>query len=121
MDSQTDSPDPKTAEVLKACADIVPAKADLSSFNDSFLNKHKESAQHVQHALQTRSILDPPSKSQNEKDLLATIDLPSTTMGSTAAGLELLAGWKSDKAVKDQYLQVARKRWPDATIFKEMS
>jgi len=109
--------DPKVAEVLKVNSGIVPASDDFSSFNDSFLSKHIDSASHVQSALRVRQFLNPASKGQNEKDLFKTLELPRIKMDQAEAGLKLLQEWKSEASVKDGYTEAARSKWPRDAAF----
>ncbi|KAF2094556.1 TPR-like protein [Rhizodiscina lignyota] len=110
--------DPKLKAVLDATDDLIPASKDLASFNDAYLKKHAESATQVRAGLNVRHLLDPNSKNQNEKDLIATIGLDGTDLTSALEGLGLLSYWKSDKSARSAYMEKARARWPEATVFK---
>lgn len=65
-----------------------------------------------------RYILDNSSKSENEKDLLKTLDLSTISLEEAEAGLDLLDEWKSEQKTKDEYKTKAASRWKEATIFK---
>jgi N-alpha-acetyltransferase 15/16, NatA auxiliary subunit len=120
VDKRQESQPGKLTEALKSTSDLVPSASSLKSFNDSYLEKHKAGAAHVQCALNARFVLDPSSQAQDEKDLIATFDLPSATPNTAHDALVLLKNdWKSDNKVIDEGLAKARKRWPEATIFKE--
>jgi len=107
-------------QVLKSCAtDIVPPSSDLSSWNDSYLSKHKDSAPHMQAVLRVRQLLDPTSKAENEIDLLRTLDLQNIGIKEAEGGLDLLKEWKTESDVREKYLAAAIKRWPQATVFKK--
>jgi N-alpha-acetyltransferase 15/16, NatA auxiliary subunit len=93
--------------------------ADLKSYNESFLQKHSQSASHLQAAYNVRYILDSGSKSQNEDDLKKTLDLPDVTIQQALAGFGLLDAWNSDQKVKDDYRAKATSQWGEATVFKQ--
>lgn len=120
LDSLSDSNlDPKMGQVLKSCSsNIVPPSSDLSSWNDSYLSKHKDSALHILAALRVRQLLDPTSSAKNEIDLLRSLDLPSINIKEAEGGLDLLKEWNSKSDIKEKYLAAASKRWPQATVFK---
>lgn len=73
---------------------------------------------HLQSGYNVRYILDNSSKSQNEQDLLKTLDLPTMTIEEAKAGLTLLSEWKSEQGVKDDYRGKAASRWSAAVVFK---
>ncbi|KAF1816992.1 NMDA receptor-regulated protein 1 [Eremomyces bilateralis CBS 781.70] len=106
-----------TAAVMKEVSTILPASDSLASFNDAFLAKHKDSVTHVQSALRVRALLDPTSKMQNEKALVATLELPSITMKDAQGALSILSEWKSDAVVRQGYAEAASKKWPESTVF----
>lgn len=116
LDSSRDL-DPKVSEVLKSNSNIVPLTADLSSFNDTYLSEHRDSAPHVQSALRVRALLGPSSKPQNETELLKTLELPDISTQQAEDGLRLLKQWKSDATVREKYEEAARGKWPRATAF----
>jgi peptide alpha-N-acetyltransferase len=85
----------KSAEVIKSEFTLLPASADLSKFNDEFLFKHKDSAQHVMSVMRARRSLSPDSSSNCEKDIAGILDLPNITFEEAMEGLELLSSWRS--------------------------
>ncbi len=93
--------------------------ADLQAYNDDFTKKHPNSASHLQAVYATHYALDNSTKSQNEADLIKTLDLPSITFEEAKQGLMLLGEWKSDDKVKDEYQKKAASRWSEATVFKK--
>lgn len=109
--------DPKVSEVLKSHTDIVPETAELSSFNNNYLSRHKDSISHVQSAIRVREIVDPSSRAQNEKDLVQTLQLPNVRIKQAEEGFKTLQGWESSTDVKEKYLEAARAKWPLATVF----
>lgn len=115
-----DLPEPlpaQTAAVMKEVTSILPASDSLAAFNDAFLTKHKDSISHVQSGLRVRAFLDPATKAQNEKDLIAALALQTATMKDAQGGLSILSEWKSDNAVRDAYVASCQKRWPESSIF----
>jgi hypothetical protein len=95
----------------------VPAKSALSSYNDKYLAKHKDCARRTQSVLRVRTLLDKSTKTANEKNLIATLNLSNVDMEEAIEGLDLLKEWKSETSVKEQYTSAAKKKWPEATIF----
>ena len=119
LDSLSEPLPSKADEVVKSTFTLIPTSTSSSDFNTTYLSKHKDSARHVQAALSARQYLDAKSQAQNEKELQATLDLSNGTLEDAQAGLELLGKWKSDKAVKQAYVDAAKKRWSDATVFEK--
>lgn len=106
------------AEVVNAEFDkLLPKTHKLDEWNESFLTANKDSAYHVQAALSARHLLNPDSKAESEKDLLATLDSPKTTLDEAAAAIDLLHKWGSDYST---YVQKANKKWPEATTFQQI-
>jgi peptide alpha-N-acetyltransferase len=88
----------------------------LKSFNDAYLAKHKNCARRTQAGLKVRQLLDPSSKAQNEKGLIAAID--NADMREALEGLEIVREWKSDPKVREEYLSKAKSKWPETSVFK---
>lgn len=109
----------EVSQVIKEAFTTPAVDADLKAYNDSFLQKHPESASHLQAAYNVRHILDSTSNSQNEQDLIKVLDLSDVTIQQALAGFGLLEEWKSEKQVKDDYRAKAASRWSDATVFKQ--
>ena len=82
------------------------------------MQKHPQSAQHLQVGYNVRFILDNGSKAQNEADLIKTLSLEQITLEEGVAGFGFLDAWKSEKKIKDDYRAKAASRWSEATIFK---
>ncbi|KAJ5729970.1 N-terminal acetyltransferase A complex subunit n.t1.c1 [Penicillium malachiteum] len=116
LDTLSEPLDPKIAEVVDAEFEkLFPKSQKLEEFNDSFLTANKNSALHVQAALSGRQFLNKDSATQNEKELLATLDSVDIMMSEAMAGLDLLSNWGSDKAA---YAEKALKKWPESSLFK---
>lgn len=94
---------------------LLPKSQNLEEWNESYLASNKGSATHVQAALSARQILKPESKSQCEKELLATLDLPAITIDEATIALDLLNEWGSDKTA---YAGKASKKWPESSVFE---
>jgi peptide alpha-N-acetyltransferase len=104
------------AEVVNAEFEkMLPKAQKLEEWNESFLTANKDSVAHVQAALSARHLLNPDSKAECEKDLLATLDSPKITIDEAAAAIDLLSKWGSDTSA---YIQKANKKWPEATVFQ---
>ncbi|KAJ5168247.1 N-terminal acetyltransferase A complex subunit n.t1.c1 [Penicillium canariense] len=105
-----------SAEVVKAEFEkLLPKSQKLEEWNESFHTTNKDSVAHVQAALSARQLLNPDSKSQCEKDLLATLDSPQITMDEAAIAIDLLNKWGSDNTA---YLQKANQKWPESSVFQ---
>ena len=97
--------------------DLLPASTDLAKHNDDFLQKHHDSAPHVQSCLRVRRMLDPSSSEKNQQDLIRTLALAGCSLDDAIHGLELLEEWKAEPKYKDNYLAAAHERWPEASAF----
>ncbi|KAJ5086656.1 hypothetical protein NUU61_007963 [Penicillium alfredii] len=116
LDSLSEPLPAQVAEVVNAEFEkLLPKSQKLDEWNESFLSANKGSVAHVQAALSGRQFLNPGSKSQSEKDLLATLDVPGITIDEAVAALDLLSRWGSDKTV---YAQKASKKWPESSVFQ---
>ena len=73
----------------------------------------------MQAVLCVRQLLDPTSKTENEIDLLRSLDLQDIGIKEAEGGLDLLKEWKAERDVREKYLAAAIKRWPQATVFKK--
>jgi hypothetical protein len=119
LDNLSEPLAPAVAEVVNAEFDkLLPKSQNLGEWNDSFLSTHKESPLHTQAGLKCRHILQPDSKAQCEKDLVATLDLANATIETALAGLDILYEWGSDKAAKTAYVEKATSKWPESTVFQ---
>ncbi|GAB1216303.1 hypothetical protein ATERTT37_005516 [Aspergillus terreus] len=118
LDSLSEPLPPQVAEVVNAEFEtLLPKAQKLDEWNESFLSTHKSSVAHTQAGLTCRQILNPESKPQCEKDLIATLDSSEISMETALAGLELLSQWGSDQAAKSAYAQKASSKWPESTVF----
>lgn len=108
------------SEVINAEMPTLVANdsTDLSTQNASFLEKHSSSAPHVLAGLRARQHLDSKTLEQNQKDLQETLGFESARLEDAVAGLELLKEWNCPRAARDAYLERARQRWPEATVFQ---
>ncbi|CAG7920613.1 unnamed protein product [Penicillium olsonii] len=105
----------QVAEAVNAEFDkLLPKSQNLEEWNESYLSSNKGSATHVQAALSARQVLKAESKSQCEKELLATLDLPEITINEATVALDLLNEWGSDKTA---YAEKASKKWPESSVF----
>ncbi|KIW06834.1 uncharacterized protein PV09_02514 [Verruconis gallopava] len=116
LDADSESKSAKADQVLKANLSIVPETKDLKSFNNAYMAKHKDCARKTRAGLRVRQLLDPSSKAQNEKDLIALVE--KADMKEAIEGLETLKQWNSDAKVKEDYISKAKAKWPQASTFK---
>ena len=96
----------------------MPKGQDLDKWNTEFLTANKDSAAHVQAALDGRQLLKPDTRSECAEDLLSTLDLDTITVDEALSGLELLGKWGNDQASKTAYVQKADSKFPHASVFK---
>lgn len=90
----------------------------MSSWNDDYLRRHQDSAAHIQAGLRVRALINPATVEQNQKELLATLSLDSTTFEDGTRGLELSKDWSSPTEFREEYRGMAAKRWPKAQAFR---
>ena len=96
---------------------LLPKSQKPDEWNDKFLAAHKDSVPHIQGALACRQLINPDTKSQNEKDLAATLDSSDISIETALAGVELLHEWRSEQAVKSAYAEKAKKKCPESSAF----
>lgn len=118
MDSPPAPLPPAVSSVVDSTFTLLPASTPLAAHNDAFLARHAASAAHLQAGYRVRQILEPGSRPRNERDLLATLDAADVPLGVAEKGLRLLEEWRSAAEVKAEYLEKARARWPEATVFQ---
>jgi hypothetical protein len=109
----------QVSQVIKESFTTPPVDADLKAYNNSFHQKHSKSVPHLQAAYNVRHLLDNSTKSQNEQDLIKTLDMPDVTIQQALAGFGVLEEWKSETKVKDDYRAKAASRWSEASVFKQ--
>ena len=118
--TQTEPPDRKVQEVIAAEFDsILPATTDLSKHNEEFLQKHHQSAPHVQACLKMKQFLDPSSSEKNQQDIIRTLALEGSSLEDAVRGSELLKEWQAKDQYRDDYLAAAHERWPEASAFQK--
>ena len=96
----------------------------LEECNEEYLESHKNSAPHVQSVVRFRNVLKPKAedtKSNSATDLQATLSLENTTLQQAVDGLQLLDELEVPSDARQQYLQAANERWPEASAFKSSS
>ena len=92
-------------------------------WNQRYLESHEASPPHIQAVVRVRQALNPGSeetKRQGVKDLQASVEVDTVTLEEVVEGLRLLneIGAGRDQEVREQYMQAARKRWPEATVLQ---
>ncbi|KAK4507711.1 hypothetical protein PRZ48_001446 [Zasmidium cellare] len=93
----------------------------LEECNEEYLESHKTSAPHIQSVVKFRHVLKPgaeDTKSKGVKDLLATLELPSTSLADAQEGVQVLEEIQAGAEAKQSYVEKAHKRFPEATAFK---
>ncbi|KAL4814845.1 NMDA receptor-regulated protein 1-domain-containing protein [Aspergillus spinulosporus] len=110
---------PQVAEVVDTEFEaLLPKAQDLQEWNKSFLSAHADSIPHKHAYLTCQQLLNPETKSENEKELAATLDASIMSLETALAGLDLLGEWGSDKAAKTVYAEKASSKWPESTAFR---
>ncbi|KAL5042183.1 hypothetical protein BDW71DRAFT_149246 [Aspergillus fruticulosus] len=110
---------PPVAEVVDTELEaLLPKAQNLVEWNKSFLSAHADSIPHRHAYLTCQQLLNPESKSENEKDLTATLDASIVSLETALAGLDLLGEWGSDQAAKTAYAEKASSKWPESTAFR---
>lgn len=97
--------------------DLLPASIGLAKHNDDFLQKHHDSAPHVQASLRVRQMLDLSTSEKIQQDLIRTLALEGCSLDDAVRGLELLEEWKAEPKYRDDYIAAAHERWPEASAF----
>lgn len=92
---------------------------DIAKHNEQYLEKHKDSPEHVQAVVRVRKYLDPESKhvEKSVQDLVATLQGKSVTLEQARQGLHILRDVGGGAEAQEKYAAAARKRWPEATAF----
>jgi N-alpha-acetyltransferase 15/16, NatA auxiliary subunit len=119
----------KPEDLSLKVADIVSEEAKEllqldqkdQEWNEAFYQKHKESPRHVQAYLRVKDLMDPGSREQNEKDLIASTSLDKALLEDALAGLEVLDEWGCKADVVKRYKEAASERWTEASAFKSSS
>ncbi|KAL9130976.1 MAG: hypothetical protein Q9217_000965 [Psora testacea] len=113
---------PKALELFDSeLSTMIPKNTNLANFNDKYLQRHHDSAPHVQAALQLRAdILDTTSKEKHSQDMIRTLALEDSSLEDATRGLESLKRWKAQQRYIDDYIAAAHARYPEATAFQEM-
>jgi peptide alpha-N-acetyltransferase len=112
VDKASANPNPKFEQVLKANLTLIPETKDLKFYNNGYLARHKDCARKTQAALKLEQLLNPKAQAQNEKELIATLD--QADLKEAQEGLEILKSWKSEDGVREEYVEKARGKWPEA-------
>ena len=110
---------PKVAEIIESeLSPLLAQDVDLLKANDEFLSRNRGSIAHVQAAMRARRSISPDHAEQDQKDLLATLDLDGTSLDHVVNGLNMLREWQTKPEAISEYIQRAGERWPQATVFQ---
>lgn len=109
----------KISEIIESQLSSILAKdTNLSQSNDDFLSENRQSAPHIHAAVRTRQAISPDSTNQNREDISAALENDSISLQDAVKGLELLKDWETKQEVINEYVDKARKMWPEATVFQ---
>lgn len=100
-------------------SNLLPASTNLAEHNEEFMQKHHNSAPHVQAGLRVRQLLDPSSLEKNQQDVIRTLALEACSLGDAVAGLEQSKKSKPKMQYVNDYVAAARERWPEASAFEK--
>ncbi|KAL3476367.1 NMDA receptor-regulated protein 1-domain-containing protein [Aspergillus californicus] len=110
---------PQVAEVVDAEFEtLLPKAQKLNEWNSSFFEAHKDSVPHKHAYLTCQQLLNPDSKSENEKELTSTLDTSIVSLETALAGLDLLGEWGSNQTAKSAYAEKATSKWPQSSLFQ---
>ncbi|KAF2002847.1 N-alpha-acetyltransferas-like protein 15 [Amniculicola lignicola CBS 123094] len=110
---------PQVDAVIKSDFTLIPADANLKSYNTEWQTKHSESSPHLQSAYHIQYLLGEISKSQAESELQRLLDSSSISIEDALRGLDYLDEWKSDRQTKDAYQEKGAAKWPESTAFQK--
>ncbi|TQV93863.1 N-terminal acetyltransferase catalytic subunit [Cordyceps javanica] len=102
----------KVFEVLKAEFKAVDIAADLFKYNADYEAKHKDSICHILSSVKAQRVLD-GSNTLSDKQLTASLNLPSTTFTDAIEVLDSLKSWNSSEA--EAFQRAAHAKFPDVT------
>lgn len=112
---------PKVQEVLQSTYLSKLKEQSLEECNEQYLASHKDSAPHVQSVVRFRRVLDPDGKEETKsvQNLQDTLELDSISLEAAEAGMRLLDEIEAGAEAKKAYLDSARERFPEATMFQQ--
>jgi tetratricopeptide (TPR) repeat protein len=97
---------------------ILPKDANLSKLNEDFLGPDPPSLAHAQAAVRVRRVMTPDRLDQDQKSLLALLEIDNATLQDAMNGLRMLKEWQTKPEAIGEYVEKARSRWPKATVFQ---
>lgn len=62
--------------------------------------------------------MSPDHSEQDQKSLLALLEINSASLQDAMNGLRMLKEWQTKPEAVSEYVEKARSRWPQATVFK---
>ena len=97
---------------------LLPSTSDLKAANEEFHSKNDDTYSLLA-AANVRQALDPhTNRTQAPKDFIKIVERDSTSLRIAQASLDLLKHWDADAIL---FTDAAKKRWPEATAFQEVS
>ncbi|KAI2626238.1 tetratricopeptide [Xylaria nigripes] len=105
---------PKIAEVIKAEFKVIDFSTNLRTYNDQFLEKHKNSPSHMVSAIKIRKLLGEDQKTCEEA-LHDVLSLGGADWEPAAESLGLLHHWRSTGI--EAFQKAAHETWPEVTLF----
>ncbi|EMD00702.1 hypothetical protein BAUCODRAFT_29060 [Baudoinia panamericana UAMH 10762] len=97
-----------------------PKDQSIEAVNEEYLAKHKDSASHIHAAVRVRQVLQPESadaKARSVEDLVQSLRCENIMLRQAEDGLAVLLELGVEVEAREKYVQAARERWPEATVF----
>lgn len=120
LESGGDSLENKVADYVRQIArDVLRQGTPAKDVNEDVMKGHKASIRHLQVGVRVAALIDPQTRTGGERKIVASADeFPDATLSDLAEGLELLHKIGAAANVVEEYSAAARKRWPEADVFK---
>ncbi|OQO12244.1 hypothetical protein B0A48_02885 [Cryoendolithus antarcticus] len=104
-------------ETIEAAFPNKHADEDITKHNEHYLERHANSAPHVQAVIRVRRAADDKSAEKSAGDLNKTLESETVALEDALAGLSLLDDIEAETTAKEKYTEAARKRFPEASAF----
>lgn len=110
---------PNISEIIESeLSSILPKDANLNKLNEDFLGPDPPSIAHAHAAVRARRVMSPKHSEEDQKKLLALLDIDSASLKDAMNGLRMLREWQTKPEAISEYVEKARSRWPQATVFQ---
>lgn len=123
-ESKPEGVDEKVIAYIKELAkDALSLDTPVKEWTEKFAKENEgKGLRHSLASIKVNDSLDGPSRSENEKKLVASAGQASgASIEELKAGLDVLSQWGSSEEVVEKYKSEARKTWAEADAFKASS